>query len=51
VVKVNYDDNDVQQVGYQVLQQDTFVLVDRNGKALRKPLVSPAYDQILALAA
>ena len=51
VVKVNYDDNDVRQVGYQVTQQDTFVLVDRNGKALRKPLVMPPYVDVLALAA
>jgi thiol-disulfide isomerase/thioredoxin len=51
VVKVDYDDNDVRQVGYQVMQQDTFVLVDRNGKALRKPLVTPPYVDILALAA
>jgi thiol-disulfide isomerase/thioredoxin len=51
IVKVDYDDNDVRQVGYQVRQQDTFVLVDRNGKALRKPLVNPPYVDILALAA
>jgi thiol-disulfide isomerase/thioredoxin len=51
VVKVNYDDNDVRQVGYEVTSQDTFVLVDRNGKALRKPLVNPPYVDILALAA
>jgi thioredoxin 1 len=51
VVKVNYDDNDVRQVGYQVTQQDTFVLVDRDGKALHEPLVTPPYEDILALAA
>lgn len=48
---MNYDDNDVRQVGYEVTSQDTFVLVDRNGKALRKPLVNPPYVDILALAA
>ena len=51
IVKVDYDDNDVRQVGYQVMQQDTFVLVDRTGKALREPLVNPPYDDILKLAA
>jgi thioredoxin 1 len=51
IVKVDYDDNDVQPVGYDVTSQDTFVLVDRNGKALRTPLVMPSYNQILALAA
>jgi thiol-disulfide isomerase/thioredoxin len=50
IVKVDYDDNDVRQVGYQVTQQDTFVLVNASGKALRKPLVTPAYGEILALA-
>ena len=51
IVKVDYDDNDVRKIGYQVLQQDTFVLVDRAGKALRRPLVGPAYGEILELAA
>jgi thioredoxin 1 len=51
IVKVDYDDNDVRQVGYDVTSQDTFVLVDRNGKALRKPLAFPPYSEILALAA
>jgi thioredoxin 1 len=51
IVKVNYDDNDVRQVGYQVTSQDTFVLIDSSGKALHKPLVTPAYGEILALAA
>jgi thioredoxin 1 len=51
IVKVDYDDNDVQPVGYDVTQQDLFVLVDRHGKALHKPLVTPAYGEILALAA
>jgi thiol-disulfide isomerase/thioredoxin len=51
IVKVDYDDNDVRKVGYDVTQQDTFVLVDRNGKALRAPLVGPAYGQIVQLAA
>jgi thioredoxin 1 len=50
IVKVDYDDNDVRKVGYSVTSQDTFVLVDATGKALRKPLVGPAYGEILALA-
>jgi thiol-disulfide isomerase/thioredoxin len=51
IVQVDYDDNDVQPVGYDVTQFDLFVLVDRNGKALREPLANPAYGQVLKLAA
>jgi thiol-disulfide isomerase/thioredoxin len=51
IVQVDYDDNDVQPVGYDVTQYDLFVLVDRNGRALREPLANPSYGQVLALAA
>ncbi len=51
IVQVDYDHNDVQPVGYDVTQYDLFVLVDRNGKALREPLANPVYGQVLALAA
>jgi thioredoxin 1 len=51
IVKVDYDVRTDLERTYRVTQQDTFVPIDANGKALDMPLVSPPDYAILGLAA